>query len=166
MFPETKPLGALRALLTAMESDGVYDRRRPSHPHRFLMRALSIALKVWPNQPRESTVRCQRTMPREKRSAPGCKQKSTVQASQTAGGTPTATRPKHERRRITDGLIGMSSAAILTIYGLGYAHTQNAYGATGTIAAVVPSPTTAGSNVPLILAATPTLAPGTYCDGT
>ena len=36
--------------------------------------------------------------------------------------------PKHKRRRLTDGLIGLSSAAILTVYSLGYLHTQNALG--------------------------------------
>jgi uncharacterized protein with FMN-binding domain len=87
-----------------------------------------------------------------------------AQASQPASGS-TAARHKHRRRRLTDGLIGMSSAAILTIYGLGYAHTQSASGEDAP-QFVAPSPATPSSNGPLVLAPTPTLKPGTYRDGT
>jgi uncharacterized protein with FMN-binding domain len=76
-----------------------------------------------------------------------------------------AARPRHKRRRLTDGLIGMSSAAILTIYGLGYFHTQDANGAFGTQTDPVPTATVA-SHGPQVLHPTPTLLPGTYRDGT
>ncbi len=95
-------------------------------------------------------------------------------AAESAGVKPTAARHKYRRRRLTDGLIGLSSAAILTIYGLGYARTQNADGATGEVI-IAPTPTPAptaastqsvqGSPQPTA-APTPTLAPGTYRDGT
>ena len=91
--------------------------------------------------------------------------KLAAQASLAAGAKSTAARPKHKRRRLTDGLIGMSSAAILTIYGLGYAHTQSASGDTGA-QIVIPSPTPFSNNGPQILLPTPTLLPGTYRDGT
>jgi uncharacterized protein with FMN-binding domain len=59
----------------------------------------------------------------------------------------------------------MSSAAILTIYGLGYVHTQEANGAMDA-QVVIPSATPATDNGPLVLRPTPTLPPGTYRDGT
>ena len=71
-------------------------------------------------------------------------------------------RPKHKRRRLTDGLIGISSAAILAVYGLGYLNTENATGAGGSVA-VAPTP---ASNRGVPGLPTSTLIPGTYRDGT
>jgi uncharacterized protein with FMN-binding domain len=70
---------------------------------------------------------------------------------------------KHRRRRLTDGLIGLSSAAILSVYGLGYFHTQ-ASGADLSIDSVLNTPTPAPTRV----GQTPGPSPITagYRDGT
>jgi uncharacterized protein with FMN-binding domain len=91
--------------------------------------------------------------------------KQPASAAVSSGAKASSARPKHKRRRLTDGLIGVSSAAILTVYGLGYLHTQNANGEINTQPASL-SPTPAPNHGPLVLLPTPTLAPGTYRDGT
>jgi Uncharacterized protein conserved in bacteria len=91
------------------------------------------------------------------------KQAASVGVSSVARAS--SAQPKHKRRRLTDGLIGVSSAAILTVYGLGYFHTQNANGEIGTQPVSI-SATPAPNHGPLVLAPTPTLPPGTYRDGT
>ena len=40
---------------------------------------------------------------------------------------PNSERSKRKRRRITDGLIGLSSAAVLAVYGMGYLATQHTF---------------------------------------
>jgi uncharacterized protein with FMN-binding domain len=82
----------------------------------------------------------------------------------SSGAKASPAHAKHKRRRLTDGLIGVSSAAILTVYGLGYLHTQSANGEIATQTTSL-SPTPAPNRVPLVLLPTPTLAPGTYRDG-
>ncbi len=83
----------------------------------------------------------------------------------TSGAKASSSQPKHKRRRLTDGLIGVSSAAILTVYGLGYFHTQNANGEIDSPPVSVSS-TPAPNQGPLVLLPTPTPLPGTYRDGT
>jgi uncharacterized protein with FMN-binding domain len=74
-----------------------------------------------------------------------------------------------KRRRITDGLIGLGSAAILAVYSIGYLNTQRAEGTSfGEVVAQTPAPTAAANHGPLVLVGTPTpaaLAAG-YKDGT
>lgn len=78
---------------------------------------------------------------------------------------PAAARHKHKRRRLTDGLIGMSSAAILAIYSLGYFHTHEVSGEIVAQTASA-SPTPASGHGQQVLHPAPTLLPGTYRDGT
>jgi len=85
-------------------------------------------------------------------------------AANEARSQPETTRPKHKRRRLTDGLLGMSSAAVLTIYALGYAKTQNANGETAV--ASLPSEPAPTAGAGQITHPTPTPAPGSYRDGT
>lgn len=74
-----------------------------------------------------------------------------------------------KRRRITDGLIGISSAAILAVYSVGYLNTQRVEG-DFVVNATPPASVSASSSNhgPLVLAGTPT--PGAeqvgYRDGT
>ncbi len=96
-------------------------------------------------------------------------EKQAASAGVYSGGRASSAQPKHKRRRLTDGLIGVSSAAILTVYGLGYFNTQNTNGDLGAVPVSFSSPTpapAANGQGPLILAPTPTLPPGAYRDGT
>ena len=95
-------------------------------------------------------------------------EKQAASAGVSSGGKASSAQTKHKRRRLTDGLIGVSSAAILSVYGLGYFNTQNTNGDLGAVPvsfSPTPAPAANGQG-PLVLLPTPTLAPGTYRDGT
>jgi uncharacterized protein with FMN-binding domain len=92
-------------------------------------------------------------------------EKQAASAGVSSAAKSSSAQPKHKRRRLTDGLIGVSSAAILTVYGLGYFNTQNTNGELGAEPVSFSPTPTANSQGPLILAPTPTLPPGAYRDG-
>ena len=96
-------------------------------------------------------------------------EKQAASAGVSSGAKASSAQPKHKRRRLTDGLIGVSSAAILTVYGLGYFNTQNTNGDLGAVPVSFSSPTpapAANGQGPLVLVPTPTPVPGAYRDGT
>ena len=96
-------------------------------------------------------------------------EKQAASAGVSSGGKASPAHPKHKRRRLTDGLIGVSSAAILSVYGLGYFNTQNTNGDLGAVPVSFSSPTpapAANGQGPLVLLPTPTPVPGAYRDGT
>ena len=96
-------------------------------------------------------------------------EKQAASTGGSLGAKASPSHPKHKRRRLTDGLIGVSSAAVLTVYGLGYFNTQNTNGDLGAVPVSFSSPTpapAANGQGPFILAPTPTLPPGAYRDGT
>ncbi|MEO8457379.1 MAG: FMN-binding protein [Chloroflexota bacterium] len=86
-------------------------------------------------------------------------------AAPAAGPKPAAPK-KHKRRRLTDGLIGVSSLAVLTIYGLGYARTNNANGEGLAVTNIPPARTPVPTRVAPGTTPAPTLLAGTFHDGT
>ena len=95
-----------------------------------------------------------------------------LHAEASRGSVPAGTRLLRQpwwrkRRRITDGLIGLGSAAILAVYSVGYLHTERAQGndlsqavTQAPIVAQAPAATAApGSSGPLALIGTPTPSP-------